>query len=376
MKKLKLMTLVGTRPEIIKLCRVIHELDKHTEHILVHSGQNYDYELNEIFFQQLAIRKPDYFLNAVGENAAHTIGNVIAGSDDLLAKVCPDAFLLLGDTNSCLSAIAAKRRKIPIFHMEAGNRCFDQRVPEEINRKIIDHISDINLPYTEHARRYLLAEGLKPETVIKTGSPMKEVLTHYRPQIEASDILDRLKLEAGRYFVVSAHREENIDNDTNFSDLMTSLKAIANTYDLPLIVSTHPRTRNRMESLKLGELDQRIHFLKPLGFLDYVKLQMHARCVVSDSGTITEESSILSFPAVTIRQAHERPEGMDEGTLIMCGLKAESVLEAITVASAHYAETTRPFNIVADYDTANVSQKVLRIIMSYTDYVNRTVWHQ
>ena len=374
MKKMKLMTIVGTRPEIIKLCRVIHELDKHTEHILVHSGQNYDYELNEIFFQQLEIRKPDYFLNAVGENAAHTIGNVIASADDLLAKECPDAFLFLGDTNSCLSAIAAKRRKIPIFHMEAGNRCFDQRVPEEINRKIIDHISDINLPYTEHARRYLLAEGLKPETVIKTGSPMKEVLAYYRPQIEASDILDRLQLNAGSYFVVSAHREENIDNGTNFSDLMASLKAITVKYDLPLIVSTHPRTKKRMESLEVGKLDQRIHFLKPLGFLDYVKLQMHARCVISDSGTITEESSILSFPAVTIRQAHERPEGMDEGTLIMCGLKAERVLDAIAVATAHYADTTRPFNIVNDYNTENVSKKVLRIIMSYTDYVNRTVW--
>ncbi len=376
MKKMKLMTIVGTRPEIIKLCRVIHELDKHTAHVLVHSGQNYDYELNEIFFQQLEIRKPDYFLNAVGKNAAHTIGNVIASMDDLLAKECPDAFLLLGDTNSCLSAIAAKRRKIPIFHMEAGNRCFDQRVPEEINRKIIDHISDINLPYTEHARRYLLAEGLKPETVIKTGSPMKEVLAYYRSQIEASDILDRLQLNAGSYFVVSAHREENIDDDTNFSDLMASLKVIANTYDLPLIVSTHPRTRKRMESLEVDERDHLIHFLNPLGFLDYVKLQMHARCVVSDSGTITEESSILSFPAVTIRQAHERPEGMDEGTLIMCGLKAERVLKAIAVAIAHYANTTRPFNIVSDYDTDNVSQKVLRIIISYTDYVNRTVWHK
>jgi len=375
-KKMKLMTIVGTRPEIIKLCRVIHELDEHTEHILVHSGQNYDYELNEIFFQELGIRKPDHFLNAVGGNAAHTIGNVIASTDDLLAKECPDAFLLLGDTNSCLSAIAAKRRKIPIFHMEAGNRCFDQRVPEEINRKIIDHISDINLPYTEHARRYLLAEGLKPETVIKTGSPMKEVLSYYRPQIEASDILDRLQLKTGRYFVVSAHREENIDSDTNFSDLMASLKAIAGKYDLPLIVSTHPRTRKRMESLEVGKLDQRIHFLKPLGFLDYVKLQLHARCVISDSGTITEESSILSFPAVTIRQAHERPEGMDEGTLIMCGLKAETVIESIGVATAHYAKKDRPFNIVSDYNTENVSQKVLRIIMSYTDYVNRTVWQK
>lgn len=373
---MKVMTIVGTRPEIIKLCRVIDELDKHVEHILVHTGQNYDYELNEIFFQELGIRKPDYFLDAAGENAAHTIGNVIARTDDLLSKVCPDAFLLLGDTNSCLSAIAAKRRKIPIFHMEAGNRCFDQRVPEEINRKIIDHISDINLTYTEHARRYLLAEGLKPETIIKTGSPMKEVLTFYRKQIEASEILNRLQLEAGHYFVVSAHREENIDSDVNFSDLMETLKAIAEKYDLLLIVSTHPRTRNRMESLGWGDLDQRIRFLKPLGFLDYIKLQMHARCVISDSGTITEESSILSFPAVTIRQAHERPEGMDEGTLIMCGLKAERVLDAIDVATTHYANTSRPFNIASDYDTENVSKKVLRIIMSYTDYVNRTIWYK
>jgi UDP-N-acetylglucosamine 2-epimerase (non-hydrolysing) len=371
---LKVLTIVGTRPEIIKLSRVIQELDEHTEHILVHTGQNYDYELNEIFFQQLAIRKPDYFLDAAGENTAHTIGNVIARTDDILAKVCPDAFLLLGDTNSCLSAIAAKRRKIPIFHMEAGNRCFDQRVPEEINRKIIDHISDINLTYTEHARRYLLAEGLKPETIIKTGSPMKEVLTYYRQQIDASDILDRLQVVPGRYFVISAHREENIDSDTNFSDLMATLKAITEKYNLPLIVSTHPRTRHRMESLDMGELDHRIQFLKPLGFLDYVKLQMHARCVVSDSGTITEESSILSFPAVTIRQAHERPEGMDEGTLIMCGLRADRVLESIDVATAHYATANRPFNIVSDYDTENVSKKVVRIIMSYTDYVNRTVW--
>jgi UDP-N-acetylglucosamine 2-epimerase (non-hydrolysing) len=359
---LKVLTIVGTRPEIIKLSRVIDELDKHMDHILVHTGQNYDYELNEIFFQELSIRKPDYFLDAAGENAAHTIGNVIARTDDLLAKVCPDAVLLLGDTNSCLSAISAKRCKVPIFHMEAGNRCFDQRVPEEINRKIIDHISDINLTYTEHARRYLLAEGLKPETIIKTGSPMKEVLTYYKKKIDASDILDRLQVVPGRYFVVSAHREENIDSDVNFSDLMATLKAMTEKY------------RNRMESLGMKELDHRIQFLKPLGFLDYVKLQMHARCVVSDSGTITEESSILSFPAVTIRQAHERPEGMDEGTLIMCGLKAVRVLESIDVATAHYADASRPFNIVSDYDTENVSKKVVRIIMSYTDYVNRTVW--
>jgi UDP-N-acetylglucosamine 2-epimerase (non-hydrolysing) len=371
---MKVMTIVGTRPEIIKLSRVIHEFDQHIEHILVHTGQNYDYELNEVFFQELAIRKPDYFLDAAGENAAHTIGNVIARTDDLLAQVCPDAVLVLGDTNSCLSAIAAKRRKIPIFHMEAGNRCFDQRVPEEINRKIIDHISDINLTYTEHARRYLLAEGLKPETVIKTGSPMKEILTYYRKKIDASDIMDRLQVAPGRYFVISAHREENIDSDINFSDLMASLKAIAEKYDLPLIVSTHPRTRTRMEGLGMKLLDHRIQFLKPLGFLDYVNLQMHARCVVSDSGTITEESSILSFPAVTIRQAHERPEGMDEGTLIMCGLKAARVLESIDFANAHYANANRPFNIVSDYDTENVSKKVARIIMSYTDYVNRMVW--
>jgi UDP-N-acetylglucosamine 2-epimerase (non-hydrolysing) len=371
---LKILTVVGTRPEIIKLCRVMDELDQHVEHILVHTGQNYDYELNEIFFQDLAIRKPDYFLNAASENAAHTIGSVIARTDDLLAKVRPDAFLLLGDTNSCLSAIAAKRRKIPIFHMEAGNRCFDQRVPEEINRKIIDHISDINLTYTEHARRYLLHEGLKPETVIKTGSPMKEVLTYYRKKIDASDILGRLQVVPGGYFVVSAHREENIDSDVNFSDLMATLKVITEKYNLPMIVSTHPRTRHRMESLGMGTLDQRIQLLKPLGFLDYVKLQMHACCVISDSGTITEESSILGFPAITIRQAHERPEGMDEGTLIMCGLKADRVLESIDIVIAHYAGANRPFNIVSDYDTVNVSKKVVRIIMSYTDYVNRTVW--
>ncbi|TRZ89621.1 MAG: UDP-N-acetylglucosamine 2-epimerase (non-hydrolyzing) [Methanosarcinales archaeon] len=373
---LKVLTIVGTRPEIIKLSRVIHQLDMHTEHVLVHTGQNYDYELNEIFFQQLEIRKPDHFLNAAGETAAQTIGNVIAKADEVFASTQPDAILLLGDTNSCLAAYPAKRRKIPIFHMEAGNRCFDQRVPEEINRKIIDHISDINLPYTEHARRYLLAEGLKPETVIKTGSPMKEVIAHYRPQIDASDILEKLNLEPDRYFVVSAHREENIDSEINFSDLVDTLKAIAEKYDLPVIVSTHPRTRKRMESVGLGDFDHRIHFLKPLGFLDYVKLQMKAFCTVSDSGTITEESSILNFPAVTIRQAHERPEGMDEGTLIMCGLKKERVLEAIDVVRSHFAEGARPFRIVQDYDVENVSKKVLRIILSYTDYVNRTVWHR
>lgn len=373
---MKVMTIVGTRPEIIKLSRVIDELDRHVTHLLVHSGQNYDYELNEIFFSEMGIRKPDYFLDSVGTSVAHTIGNVISKADDVLEKEQPDAILLLGDTNSCLAAIAAKRRKIPIFHMEAGNRCFDLRVPEEINRKIVDHISDINMTYTEHARRYLLAEGLRPETVMKTGSPMKEVLAHYRPQIDGSDVLKKLNLEREGYFVVSAHREENIDSETNFIDFVDALKAIAERYDLPIIVSTHPRTRKRMESLNLVDLDSRIRFLKPLGFFDYVKLQMNAYCTVSDSGTITEESSLLNFPAVTIRQAHERPEGMDEGTLVMCGLKKERVLEAIAVVRSHVIEGMRPFNIVHDYDVENVSKKVLRIILSYTDYVNRTVWHK
>ncbi len=371
---MKVMTVVGTRPEIIKLSRVIHELDRHVEHVLVHTGQNYDYELNEIFFRDLDIRKPDVFLDAAGGSAMRTVGNAIARTDDVLAEVRPDAFLLLGDTNSCLSAIAAKRRRIPVFHMEAGNRCFDQRVPEEINRRIIDHISDINMTYTEHARRYLLAEGLRPETIIKTGSPMKEVLDFYRPGIDASGVLKKLSLEPGRYFVVSAHREENIDSDENFADLVASLKAAAEKFQLPLIVTTHPRTRKRMEQNGTGEVDQRIRFLKPLGFLDYVKLQMNACCVVSDSGTITEESSILGFPAVTVRQAHERPEGMDVGTLILCGLKPGRVLEAMDVAMAHYAETTRPFDIAPDYAVQNVSKKVVRIILSYADYVNRTVW--
>ena len=376
MKKMKVLTIVGTRPEIIKLSRVIHELDEHTEHILVHSGQNYDYELNEIFFQSLEIRRPNHFLNAAGNTVAQTIGNVIAKADEVFAATQPDAILLLGDTNSCLAAYPAKRRKIPIFHMEAGNRCFDQRVPEEINRKMIDHLSDINLSYTEHARRYLLNEGLKPEMIIKTGSPMNEVLAHYRPQMDMSNILKELNLERERYFVVSAHREENIDNEINFRDLVDTLKAIAERYDLPIIVSTHPRTRKQMESMNLVDLDQRIQFLKPLGFFDYVKLQMNAYCTISDSGTITEESSILNFPAVTIRQAHERPEGMDEGTLIMCGLKKERVLEAIAVVRSHLVEGMRPFRIVHDYDVENVSKKVLRIILSYTDYVNRTVWHK
>ncbi|MBC8487505.1 MAG: UDP-N-acetylglucosamine 2-epimerase (non-hydrolyzing) [Bacteroidetes bacterium] len=374
---MKIMTIVGTRPEVIKLSRVIAELQCHVQHILVHTGQNHDYELNQIFFKQLKLTKPDYFLGIVGSTTAETIGNVISKSDDIMAKERPHALLLLGDTNSCLSAISAKRRKIPIFHMEAGNRCFDQTVPEEINRKIVDHISDINLPYTEHARRYLIAEGIKPETIIKTGSPMKEILEYYKADIEASDILKRLKLQPTRYFVVSAHREENVDSDTNFNDLLYSLNTIAETYDMPVIISTHPRTRNRLDSPQIScELDKRIRLLKPLGFPDYVCLQTNAFCVVSDSGTITEESSIMNFPAVTIRQAHERPEGMDEGTVIMCGLKSERVLQSIEVVTKQFEHNVRTFRLVSDYESENVSRKVVRIIISYTDYVNRTVWHE
>ena len=373
---MKVMTIVGTRPEVIKLCRVIHELDAHVEHILVHSGQNFDYELNEIFFQQLGIRKPDYFLDAVGDSVAQTIGNVIAKADEVMEKEQPDALLLLGDTNSCLAAISAKRRKMPIFHMEAGNRCFDLRVPEEINRKIVDHISDINMTYTEHARRYLLAEGVRPETVLKTGSPMKEVLECYQSQIDASDVLSKLQLQAGQYFVVSAHREENVDSEENFANLLASLNAIAAKYDSPIIFSTHPRTRKKLEQLGTEDLDPHIQFLKPLGFFEYVKLQMYATCVISDSGTITEESSILSFPAVTIRQAHERPEGMDEGTLVMCGLQADRVMESIEVVVSQTESKNRGFKLVGDYDIDNVSKKVLRIILSYTEYVNRTVWNK
>lgn len=371
---MKVMTIVGTRPEIIKLCRVIRQLDKHTEHILAHTGQNFDYELNQIFFENLGIRKPDYFLECAGLSAAQTIGNVIAKTDDLLNEVRPDAVLLLGDTNSCLAAIAAKRRKIPVFHMEAGNRCFDQRVPEEINRKIVDHISDINMTYTEHARRYLLAEGLRPETVIKTGSPMKEVLDHFKASIEGSSILKTHHLNRHNYFVVSAHREENVDNLGRLRMFIETLEAIRKRWNYPMIVSTHPRTRNRLEGASLLTQDDGIRFLKPMGFFDYIHLQMNAFCTVSDSGTITEEASILNFPAVTIRQAHERPEGMDEGTLIMCGLQAEHVLDAIEVVTAQYSQNEKGMSMVADYNAAFVSQKVVRIILSYVDYINRTVW--
>lgn len=374
--KMKVMTIVGTRPEIIKLSRVMSAMEKSVNHKLVHTGQNYDYELNEIFFKELGIRKPDYFLDAVGESVAQTIGNVIAKSDAVLEQEKPDAILMLGDTNSCLAAIAAKRRKIPIFHMEAGNRCFDQRVPEEINRKIVDHISDINMTHTEHARRYLLAEGIRPETVIKTGSPMKEVLEHHRAEIEKSDALQRLGLKKGEYFVVSAHREENIETDENFSDFLDTLNAVASSYKKTVIVSTHPRTRKRLEERGVSDMDSSIQFLKPLGFFDYVSLQINSACVISDSGTITEESSILGFPAVTIRQAHERPEGMDEGTLIMCGLKPGRVLEAIRVVMMQFSENPDRFRLIPDYDTDNVSAKVLRIVLSYTDYVNRVVWYK
>jgi UDP-N-acetylglucosamine 2-epimerase (non-hydrolysing) len=374
---IKVMTIVGTRPELIKLCRVIDVLDRHTRHCLVHTGQNYDYELNGIFFRELGIRKPDRFLKAAGATAAGTIGRVIITSDEAMAAVKPDALLLLGDTNSCLSVIAAKRRKIPIFHMEAGNRCFDQRVPEEINRKIVDHVSDINLTYTEHARRYLLAEGVRADSIIKTGSPMKEVLNHYMPRIQASDALERFALERGGYFIVSAHREENIDDSSRFNSLLASLNAVATRYRLPVVVSTHPRTQKALSRRKGFRLDRRIRFLKPLGFFDYVKLQMNARCVLSDSGTITEESSLLDFPAVTLRQAHERPEGMDEGTLVMCGLEKGRVLESIEVVTARRpAATARKFRLVPDYDVDNVSEKVLRIILSYTDFVNRAVWRK
>jgi len=371
---MKVMTIVGTRPEIIKLSRVISELDTCTDHVIVHSGQNFDYELNEIFFKQLGIRKPDYFLNAARDTAAETIAAVIAESDKVFSEVNPDALLVLGDTNSCLSVIPAKRKKIPIFHMEAGNRCFDQRVPEEINRKIVDHISDVNLPYTEHARRYLLREGLPPELTIKTGSPMKEVIDHHRSGIEASAVLTDLKLEPGKYFIVSMHREENVDRDDHFNSLLSALKTIAAETKWPVVISTHPRTRKRLEAQSFDAGQDDIRFLKPLGFYDYIKLQTQCACAISDSGTITEESSILNFPAVTIRQAHERPEGMDEGTVVMTGLDPAHIMESIRLVISHASRDRRPFRMVEDYGVDNVSKKVVRTIFSYTGYVNRTVW--
>jgi UDP-N-acetylglucosamine 2-epimerase (non-hydrolysing) len=370
----KVMTIVGTRPELIKMSRVIAELDLHVNHLLVHTGQNYDYELNGLFFEDLGIRKPDYFLEAVGENAAQTIARVIEKSDIIFEKEKPDAVLLYGDTNSCLAVISAKRRKIPVFHMEAGNRCFDQRVPEELNRKVLDHLSDINLVLTEHARRYLIAEGIPPETIIKTGSHMQEVLEYYMPQIEKSDILDKLGLKSNQFFIVSAHREENIDSPQNMQDMLETLNALADEYQVPVIVSTHPRTKKKLDSMELGKLNPLVQFLKPFGFCDYIKLQMEALCVVSDSGTISEEGSLLNLPAITIRNAHERPEGMDVGTLIMSGLKKGRVLDAVKVIIAQHDKSTRVMNPVIDYEGGPVSKQILRIVLSYIDYINRTVW--
>ncbi len=373
---LKVMTIVGTRPELIKMSRVIAEFDHHTQHVLVHTGQNYDYELNQIFFNDLEIRKPDHFLEAVGDNAAQTIARVIEKADKVLVAEQPDAVMLYGDTNSCLAVIAAKRRKVPVFHMEAGNRCFDQRVPEELNRKVLDHLSDINLVLTEHARRYLIAEGIRPETIIKTGSHMHEVLNHYMPKIQASDVLQRMQLERGRYFIVSAHREENVDSEENLRDLLGTLNALAETYDVPVIVSTHPRTRKRLDALSGVEIDARIQFMKPFGFCDYIRLQMDSLCVISDSGTITEEASLLNLPAITVRNAHERPEGMDAGTLIMAGLKKERVLHAVRITVAQHTREKAAVHPVQDYENPSVSKQVLRIVESYTDYVNRTVWRK
>jgi UDP-N-acetylglucosamine 2-epimerase len=376
MPMLKVMTVVGTRPEIIKLSRVIPELDKHTKHVLVHTGQNFDYELNEIFFNELKLRKPDYFLNAAGKTATETIANVITKVDLLLEKEMPDAFLVYGDTNSCMSVIPAKKRKIPIFHMEAGNRCFDQRVPEEVNRKIVDHLSDINMPLSEHARRYLLSEGLRPETIIKTGSPMTEVLAFHEEEINKNRILERESLKKGEYFIVSAHREENIDSPHNFSNLLDTLSAIVQKYKKKVIVSTHPRTKKKLESIGFVNNNPLIEFMKPFGFLEYVKMEQNAFCVISDSGTITEESSILHFPAIMIRQAHERPEGMDEASVVMSGLRSDRVIESIDLVTSQYADDNNSIHSIKDYAPDNVSKKVVRIILSYTDYVNRVVWHK
>ena len=371
---LKVMTLVGTRPELIKMSRVISELDKQLDHVLVHSGQNYDYELNQVFFDDLEIRKPDHFLDAAGETPAQTIAEIIAKSDAVFELEKPDALLLYGDTNTCLAVIAAKRRKIPVFHMEAGNRCFDQRVPEELNRKVLDHLSDINMVLTEHARNYLIAEGIRPETIIKTGSHMQEVLEYYMPKIQASEVLSREKLEEGKFFIVSAHREENVDNAENLRELVSTLHHLADEYNYPVIVSTHPRTQKRLKELNSDTEHPLIRFVKPFGLLDYIKLQMSAYCILSDSGTITEEASLLNLPAITIRNAHERPEGMDEGTLVMSGLKADRVLESVKVVTSQYQEDKNAFKVVSDYQGGAVSKQVVRVVLSYTDYINRTVW--
>lgn len=374
---LKVMTVVGTRPEIIRLSRVMAQLDRHCEHVLVHTGQNYDYELNEVFFSDLGIRKPDHFLEAAGTTAAETIAQVIANVDKVLEQTKPDALLILGDTNSCLAAIAAKRRKVPIFHMEAGNRCFDFRVPEEINRRIVDHTSDINLTYSQIARDYLLRENLPPDQVICTGSPMREVIEHYRPGIEASDVLQRQGLTAGQYFVVSSHREENVDAPENLQRLLGILNTLAERFGLPVIVSTHPRTRKRLEGLLAQQtMHPLVNFMKPFGFLDYIKLQTSARAVLSDSGTITEESSILNFPALNLREVHERPEGVEEGAVMMVGLDVERVLDGLAILESQPRGDERLLRLVNDYAPANVSDKVLRIIVSYTGFVNRKVWRK
>tara|TARA_R110000772_G_scaffold107988_8_gene210744 strand:- start:9111 stop:10241 length:1131 start_codon:yes stop_codon:yes gene_type:complete len=373
MKKMRVATVVGTRPEIIRLSRVIAALDAHCEHILIHTGQNYDYELNQIFFDDLGIRKPDFFLEAAGGSGAETIGNVIISVDSVLAEVQPEALLILGDTNSCMAVIAAKRRKIPTFHMEAGNRCFDMRVPEEINRRIVDHTADINLTYSTIARDYLLREGLDPDRVIKTGSPMFEVLNYYRLRFDESNILQQLSLDSGKFFLVSAHREENVDSDINFRALVDTLNALAETYGFPIIVSTHPRTQKRIDVLCV-EFNPLVRLLKPLGFIDYNKLQLEAKVVLSDSGTINEESSILNFPALNLRQAHERPEAMEEAAVMMTGLEKTRVLQALNLLESQGRGSERTLRLVPDYSMPNVSEKVVRIIHSYTDYVNRVVW--
>ena len=375
MNKIKVMTVIGTRPEIIRLSRVIALLEAHTHHVLVHTGQNYDYELNEIFFNDLEMRKPDYFLDAAAGSVAETIGQTLSKIDPILAEEKPEALLVLGDTNSCLSVIPAKRRKIPIFHMEAGNRCFDQRVPEEINRKIVDHTSDINLPYSDIAREYLLREGIPPDRIIKTGSPMYEVLHYYKDKIETSEILQKLNLKAHDYFVVSAHREENIDSEMRFDKLIKLLNGLTERYGKRIIVSTHPRTRNKIDSADIM-LRSEVDLLKPLGFVDYVKLQTHALAVLSDSGTITEESSILNFPALNIREAHERPEGMEEAAVMMTGLEIDRIHQGLAILAEQPRGRRRLLRTVSDYTVPNVSEKVLRIIISYTDYVNRTVWYK
>jgi len=370
---LKVMTILGTRPDLIKMSRVIDEFDKHVKHILVHTGQNYDYELNQVFFDDLNIRKPDYFLNAVGTDAMVTIAKIIEKSSEVLRAEKPDAVMFYGDTNSCLAVIPAKRMKIPVFHMEAGNRCFDQRVPEELNRKVIDHLSDINFVLTEHARRYLLAEGIKPETVIKTGSHMNEVLNFYMPKIQKSDIVKRLNLKSKQYFIVSAHREENVDTPENLIDIVESLEALADKYKFPIIFSTHPRTQKRLDEVNISGINPLIQFVKPFSFTDYIKLQMESLCVLSDSGTITEEASLLNLPAINIRNAHERPEGMDSGTLIMTGLKKERILDALAVIISQRVENKLPTSI-SDYEALAPSRQIVRVVLSYVDYINRTVW--